>query len=398
MKLKGIIVGLIVAIFLGTSQLATASTGFTGDDFTGAHSQRPPINTEFDPDESCLFDVYQKQCIPGSEQECPRPQFGNNEDYTCFPKTFINGTWDWECPEGYHSEDDDETGQCYPNDKGCSPGLVLITSSDSGDKLDRCADMTYLCDEEEYIKEDYCIEFCKERQDAEHVPFCRNVLISTGEEIIYDKNADLPICVYKEIKDCKTKSGLICEVETTIDPCQDIFHGFTGTDENYKLETNQFIVPNVYASEDPFHTNQGNRPAINPEFDPDFDCIYDVSQIHCIPGSAQECPKPQFSAGDPEMCFPKTLVNGEWEWKCPEDYHSVQDDETGQCYPDSEGCPDGTIMKEFENSDGHGCSEYKINCNLNEDHRLCNGEERTDGIKVCDQPDHPGYKFCNGEN
>ncbi|MFY9967431.1 MAG: hypothetical protein WBP83_04750 [Nitrososphaeraceae archaeon] len=72
---------------------------------------------------------------------------------------------------------------------------------------------------------------------------------TNATEIIYDKNADLPICVYKEIKDCKTKSGLICEAETTIDPCQDIFHGFTGTDENYKPETNQFIVPNVYASD-----------------------------------------------------------------------------------------------------------------------------------------------------
>ena len=66
---------------------------------------------------------------------------------------------------------------------------------------------------------------------------------TNATEIIYDKNADLPICVYKEIKDCKTKSGLICEAETTIDPCQDIFHGFTGTDENYKPETEQFIVP-----------------------------------------------------------------------------------------------------------------------------------------------------------
>jgi hypothetical protein len=99
--------------------------------------------------------------------------------------------------------------------------------------------------------------------------------------------------------------------------------------------------------DNPFLTSQGNRPAINPGFDPDFDCIYDVSQIHCIPGSAQECPKPQFSAGDPEMCFPNTLVNGEWEWECPEDYHSVEDDETGQCYPDEEGCYEssGTVWR-----------------------------------------------------
>jgi hypothetical protein len=67
-----------------------------------------------------------------------------------------------------------------------------------------------------------------------------------------------------------------------------------------------------------WHTNQGNRPAINPDFDPDFDCIFDVFQIHCIPGSEQECPKPEFSAGDPHMCFPNTLVDGKWEWECPE--------------------------------------------------------------------------------
>lgn len=71
-----------------------------------------------------------------------------------------------------------------------------------------------------------------------------SAVVVVATEIHYDKDADLPICVYKVIKDCKTKSGLICETETTIDPCQDIFHGFTGTDENYKPETNQFIVPN----------------------------------------------------------------------------------------------------------------------------------------------------------
>ena len=80
---------------------------------------------------------------------------------------------------------------------------------------------------------------------------------------------------------------------------------------------------------------------------------------------------------------------------CPEDYHGIEDDETGQCYSDDIECPEGTIMKEFDRAEGHGCSEYKINCDLNENHPLCNGEERTDGIKVCDQPDHPGYKFCN---
>jgi hypothetical protein len=53
----------------------------------------------------------------------------------------------------------------------------------------------------------------------------------------------LPICVYKFVQDCQVKSGLVCRAYTTIDPCQDIFHGFAGTDKNYKPDTDQFIVP-----------------------------------------------------------------------------------------------------------------------------------------------------------
>jgi hypothetical protein len=40
------------------------------------------------------------------------------------------------------------------------------------------------------------------------------------ENPFHNKEADLPICVYKVIKDCKTKSGLICEADTDIDPCK----------------------------------------------------------------------------------------------------------------------------------------------------------------------------------
>jgi len=75
------------------------------------------------PDQSCLFDAYQLKGIPGSGQECPE-DFGTNEDGTCFSPTLINGNWEWECPDGYHSEEDDETGQCYPDTKPCYPGQI----------------------------------------------------------------------------------------------------------------------------------------------------------------------------------------------------------------------------------------------------------------------------------
>ena len=50
--------------------------------------------------------------VGGSEQECPE-SFASVEPENCYPK-HPEG-----CPEGYHGTDDDETGQCYPNDGGC---------------------------------------------------------------------------------------------------------------------------------------------------------------------------------------------------------------------------------------------------------------------------------------
>jgi hypothetical protein len=70
-----------------------------------------------------LFDAYQLHCIPGEDQECGEA-FGQNEDGTCFAKTFINGTYEWHCPDGYHSADGDETGQCYPDIEPCWPGMI----------------------------------------------------------------------------------------------------------------------------------------------------------------------------------------------------------------------------------------------------------------------------------
>jgi hypothetical protein len=126
----------------------------------------------FDPDESCLFDVEQPKCqLPEDMDDCPEG-FGTNEDRQCFP---LDENGNWTCPEGYHNMDDDETGQCYSNDEECPPGMIFEEGT-GGDDSDSCREMTYLCDEEEHMKEDYCIEFCQERQDAEHITFCRQVL------------------------------------------------------------------------------------------------------------------------------------------------------------------------------------------------------------------------------
>jgi hypothetical protein len=103
-------------------------------------SDRPTINEDFNPDSSCMFDAYQFRCIPGANQECPEG-FGNNDDSTCF---FLHKEG---CPEGYHSTDNDETGQCYSNEEGCNAYATIngtrydyILLTDRPGKGDICAD------------------------------------------------------------------------------------------------------------------------------------------------------------------------------------------------------------------------------------------------------------------
>jgi hypothetical protein len=107
-------------------------------------SDRPAINEDFNPDRSCMFDAYQLRCVPGADQVCPE-SFGNNDDSTCF---FLHKEG---CPEGYHSTDNDETGQCYSNEGGCNAYVTIngtrhdyILLTDRPGKGDTCADPRYL--------------------------------------------------------------------------------------------------------------------------------------------------------------------------------------------------------------------------------------------------------------
>lgn len=109
-------------------------------------SGRPAVNQDFNPDRDCMFDAFQLKCIPGADQECP-DGFGNNDDSTCF---FLHTQG---CPEGYHSTDNDETGQCYSNKEGCNAYVTIngtrndyVLLTDIPGKGDNCADPRYLPD------------------------------------------------------------------------------------------------------------------------------------------------------------------------------------------------------------------------------------------------------------
>jgi hypothetical protein len=86
------------------------------------------------PDDDCLFDTSQPQCVPlPGETDCPEG-FGTNEDGRCFPLHE-------RCTSGYHSHEDDESGECIPNSTPCNPGYVMNPDYPSCDKKERvCAD------------------------------------------------------------------------------------------------------------------------------------------------------------------------------------------------------------------------------------------------------------------
>lgn len=120
-----IIVALVIAGMVSVNNVAYAITNSTSNVNKPLNDQigELRINPYFAPDESCLFDAFQLQCIPGEDQECPKG-YGGNEDGTCFLK-HTGG-----CPKGYHSTEDDETGQCYPDTEPCYPGDIRDPNED----------------------------------------------------------------------------------------------------------------------------------------------------------------------------------------------------------------------------------------------------------------------------
>lgn len=101
------------------------------------------------PDNDCLFHPNLPKCA-SDNGVCP-DGFFQNEDANCVPE-HPNG-----CPEGYHSHEDDETGQCIPNDVACEPGYVLITENKPS-----CLKREYAC--AEYPN----AEVCKDGNHKDH--------------------------------------------------------------------------------------------------------------------------------------------------------------------------------------------------------------------------------------
>ena len=81
-----------------------------------------PVSREL-PDNDCLFNTELPKCAPDPNGKCP-DDFGTNEDGRCF---VIHD----ECPDGYHTTEDDETGECNPNRECTGDGYVLVNDEQS---------------------------------------------------------------------------------------------------------------------------------------------------------------------------------------------------------------------------------------------------------------------------
>ena len=122
---------------------------------------------------------------------------------------------------------------------------------------------------------------------------------------------------------------------------------------------------------------------------PDGDCLFDPNLPKCASVDG-ECPDGFFQNGY-EQCVP---AGG-----CPDGYHTVDDDETGRCIPNSDGCPDGMIFRPDGETCGYkedlcqdnpsleGCVETPPECNNGRD-------DDVDGLTDSDDPDC-GQQQCD---
>ena len=113
-------------------------------------------------------------------------------------------------------------------------------------------------------------------------------------------------------------------------------NGFDGDSDGVGCENNGDNSNGNLTTSPPLDENEG----------PDGDCLFNPDLPKCASVDG-ECPDGFFQNED-EQCVPSHLDG------CPSGYHSVDDDETGRCIPNSDGCPEGMIFR----PDGKTCG-YK---------------------------------------
>lgn len=154
----------LLLLMITAVPVANATGAENEDIWYTNQGNRSAINPYFDPDESCIIDIFQDKCDPGTKGECP-VGFGRNEDGLCTHRTLVDGEWRWLCPEGYHEAWEDESGQCFPNDEGYQDDGYFLVEIEDEDRNDQCGPLYTICDEEEVRNEDYCVKWRDQRNE-----------------------------------------------------------------------------------------------------------------------------------------------------------------------------------------------------------------------------------------
>jgi len=113
---------------------------------------------------------------------------------------------------------------------------------------------------------------------------------------------------------------------------------------------------------------------------PDRDCLFNPNLPKCAAIDG-ECPDGFNQNGD-EQCVP--------EGGCPQGYHTVDDDESGRCIPNSEGCPSGMIFRPNEKTCGYKediCAQYPDLDSCIETPQECDNNKDDDGDGLVDSAD-----------
>ncbi len=111
---------------------------------------------------------------------------------------------------------------------------------------------------------------------------------------------------------------------------------------------------------------------------PDRDCLFNPSLPKCAAIDGK-CPDGFFMNED-ERCVP--------EGGCPDGYHRVEDDETGTCYPNTKGCPEGMIFT----PDRKNCEYKEYACKKYSQLKECKAEDKgPSSIKI--KTDQKIYKL-----
>ncbi len=224
--------------------------------------------------------------------------------------------------------------------------------------------------------------------------------------------------------------GNECLIESSLSECNNGGYrkcptGFVTRGENAECmpePQESLIVDNDTESDGSIEPLSSDTQSDSSTTKPDRDCLFDPDLPKCAAVNGK-CPD-GFNQNEDEQCVPRG--------GCPKEYHTVDDDETGRCIPNSDGCPTDMIFRPgmktcgykedvcktypnledckvddndnggsntpaFNSGYSHGCSDAKIS---DSSKRYINQPGKGPGYHTNEfmRGYNDGFESCSGEN